>query len=944
MKLRKFLATALILALISGYAAPASAAVSEEKVMDGLLVTQTGAGQYQGQPFNSNNVKVVAVYSDNTEREISDKEYDLFGYKQGESGKQTVTIAYGGMDAELDITVKESDFIYQPGQEVGLELKTNHISSVTWEVSDSSVIQILDTSVAYVWESTSSGMYTGYKQTVELKALKPGLCRLSCRSSSGTVLSYAMISVNKPIESFELNKQEVFLKEGDVSKLDVSILPEDADEKRVSWTSSDRNVVSVDRNGNLEGLKIGDAVVKAHSWNGTDTGECNVHVVKPAEKIELDKTQISFNSRETQHKIKAELYPQDATFKALKYKSADETVATVDDDGTVRAVGNGHTEIIVSSEDGFASASLKVNVAGLADGINVKQDRLDFSEVGQKIQIDAAVTPDDALNKNLIWQSSDPAVVSVDQNGLATAVSLGTAQITVKSEDGDITKTIPAEVHDYCKVIFRSPDIANGLVNLDTKTVKWGDAISIGEMPRKGYSYIGTYEQYDSASGFDGKIRDGSKVTITGDKVFYVDYKEIKTESIELKLPENFRTGDDSFTVLCFSKPEIVADESFTLSSSNQNIAVFNNGSSHYEYYGYNSDQDERGPGVFLAGEGDLTLTSSTPDGSCSDRIQLVIRKTNFNSYFVAEKGSPEAIMFADQSKARLYGNNRYDTSIRTADALKKAWNISKFDNIIVADGRNYADALAGSYLAKVKNAPILLVGSDSGSQQQASRYISQNLKTGGTVYILGGTGAVSANFENMISTYDVKRLAGDNRWLTNIEILKEAGVNDGELVVCSGMDFADSLSASSVGKPILLVDDKVYSQQISYLHSVNIDNIYIIGGTGAVNNTVANTMKKCGSIKRIAGQNRYETSVAVANRFFGEKYGSAMFAYGDNFPDGLSGSPLAMALDAPLILINNRNTDLAGEYAENMHVYGTITLGGPSLISETAIRNIMNR
>lgn len=157
-------------------------------------------------------------------------------------------------------------------------------------------------------------------------------------------------------------------------------------------------------------------------------------------------------------------------------------------------------------------------------------------------------------------------------------------------------------------------------------------------------------------------------------------------------------------------------------------------------------------------------------------------------------------------------------------------------------------------------------------------------------------------------------------------------------------MDFADSLSASSVGKPILLVDDKVYSQQISYLRSVNIDNIYIIGGTGAVNNTVANTMKKYGSIERIAGQNRYETSVAVANRFFGEKYGSAMFAYGDNFPDGLSGSPLAMALDAPLILINNRNTDLAGEYAENMHVYGTITLGGPSLISETAIRNIMNR
>ena len=323
----------------------------------------------------------------------------------------------------------------------------------------------------------------------------------------------------------------------------------------------------------------------------------------------------------------------------------------------------------------------------------------------------------------------------------------------------------------------------------------------------------------------------------------------------------------------------------------------------------------------------------------------LYFKTDRFSTYAVTSSDSPEGIIPSDRTSIRIFGNNRYDTSINVAEALKEALRISEFDNIIVADGDNYADALAGSYLAKVKNAPILVIGDDFGSQRQAERYIKENLSSEGRVYILGGTGAVPESFENNLAGYDVKRLAGSDRFLTNIAILKETGVEGDGILVCSGMQFADSLSASAVGKPVLLVDDKITDAQKEYLKTIKNEEYCIIGGYGAVNYNVENEIKEYGDIIRLSGLNRYETSAAVADHFFGfgVERKTAVLAYGGNFPDGLSGGPLAMALDAPLVLVDNRNTIMAQSYIFNHRIYQNIVLGGPTLISDEAVQNIMN-
>jgi putative cell wall-binding protein len=294
------------------------------------------------------------------------------------------------------------------------------------------------------------------------------------------------------------------------------------------------------------------------------------------------------------------------------------------------------------------------------------------------------------------------------------------------------------------------------------------------------------------------------------------------------------------------------------------------------------------------------------------------------------------------ETNLRIYGLDRYETSLKTADALKSSLGVSAFENIIVADGRAYADALAGTYLAKVKDAPILVVGADEQSQSKVLAYIKSNLKASGTVYILGGTGAVSSAFETAIKsvTKNVKRLAGDNRYATNIAILKESGVDSEEILVCSGLNFADSLSASAVGMPILLVGTELTTTQLAYLKSLDSNKYYIIGGTGAVSEKVKSQLSRW-STERIYGSNRYETSVAVAKAFFDDKTKSVVLAYGLNFPDGLSGGPLAMSIGAPLILSTTSNTSAAESYVTQIDLKGVVVLGGVSLISNAAVQSI---
>lgn len=289
------------------------------------------------------------------------------------------------------------------------------------------------------------------------------------------------------------------------------------------------------------------------------------------------------------------------------------------------------------------------------------------------------------------------------------------------------------------------------------------------------------------------------------------------------------------------------------------------------------------------------------------------------------------------RSAYRIYGDNRYETAYRTADQLKEALNVDTFDTIVVAYGRNFADALAGSYLAIQMDAPILLTQDSEDSNVQA--YIEENLTAGGKVYILGGTAVVSQSFEDSLKSagINVERLYGDSRYLTNLAILNKAGLNGKEILVCTCTSFADSLSASAANLPILLVNNdtgKLTEEQKAYLQTLNGCTFYIIGGTAAVSDDLAAQLAEYGKIERVYGNSREETSVKVAETFCGSADTVAL-AYSRNFPDGLCGGPLAYHLGAPLLLVNAGQEAYAADYVAKNSVEKGIILGGTAVIPD---------
>ena len=290
----------------------------------------------------------------------------------------------------------------------------------------------------------------------------------------------------------------------------------------------------------------------------------------------------------------------------------------------------------------------------------------------------------------------------------------------------------------------------------------------------------------------------------------------------------------------------------------------------------------------------------------------------------------------------RISGSNRYKTSISVADAVLEKNHSDKFDSIIICSGLNYPDALTGSYLSTVINAPIMLIN-DSNSDLIVS-YVKNHISQEGRIYILGGTNAVSSAVENKLKSIaktDTRRIQGANRYETNLRILKESADLGKELMVCTGTGYADSLSASSCGLPVLLVaKDGLNASQKAFLSVNEFDRITILGGTNAVNSSIENELTEYGSVRRLQGANREETSYKIAKEYFPQAE-FALVAFSGNYPDGLCGGLLGYLYKAPILLVSENRYQDARQYVESNTIYNGKVLGGTSVISDTTVCRI---
>lgn len=132
----------------------------------------------------------------------------------------------------------------------------------------------------------------------------------------------------------------------------------------------------------------------------------------------------------TENQAEAEAIAKAAEKLDLTWTSSDETVATVDEDGLVTAVGPGAAEITVSVADGNISSTCLVTVTVTATGVTVPETLELVTNGENTANLDAKATPEDATGITVTYESSDPSIVKVDETGLVTAVANGEADIT----------------------------------------------------------------------------------------------------------------------------------------------------------------------------------------------------------------------------------------------------------------------------------------------------------------------------------------------------------------------------------------------------------------------------------------------------------------------------------------------------------------------------------
>ena len=302
---------------------------------------------------------------------------------------------------------------------------------------------------------------------------------------------------------------------------------------------------------------------------------------------------------------------------------------------------------------------------------------------------------------------------------------------------------------------------------------------------------------------------------------------------------------------------------------------------------------------------------------------------------------------------SRIFGKNRFKTAVAVEEALLELDNNAKYDYVIVANGMNFADALSGASLSAARhNAPILLVSDSPQVIQDTADEIAAHLTSDGAVFILGGYGAVPGDMEVALNkkgiyTNRILRFKGKDRYDTNLKILEfcEYTMDMDQIMLCSGTSFADALSASAVGLPIMLVGQELTLDQEAFFMAHD-PYIYLIGGTGAVSQEIADELQYGFEYKyqRLSGKNRYITSQNVAEYFFPHQPFYAVLAYGQNFPDGLAGGPLAHKLKGPLLLVDDNNYMPAEEYFYYHDPRYAVVLGGESLISDYTAKRILMR
>ncbi len=273
---------------------------------------------------------------------------------------------------------------------------------------------------------------------------------------------------------------------------------------------------------------------------------------------------------------------------------------------------------------------------------------------------------------------------------------------------------------------------------------------------------------------------------------------------------------------------------------------------------------------------------------------------------------------------SRINGKNRYETSVKLSN------NYDNSDVVVLANGKDFPDALAGSGLASSLKAPLLLVDSDTIPSVVSKEIERLNAKS---IIVLGGKNTIKDSALSNVNA-DITRIAGSNRYDTSIKIAENIKILTG-LIVVNGNNFPDALSAGGLtldNKAVILTDGKTLDlpKKLSNLP------VTVLGGNNSVSENIASKY----NADRISGKDRYQTSLLATKKSNKE---NVLIADGTNYPDALSAITLANKMPASILLTSPKTINEESlSYIDNLNK--AIIIGGPNSISanvENALKGI---
>lgn len=276
------------------------------------------------------------------------------------------------------------------------------------------------------------------------------------------------------------------------------------------------------------------------------------------------------------------------------------------------------------------------------------------------------------------------------------------------------------------------------------------------------------------------------------------------------------------------------------------------------------------------------------------------------------------------QQTTRISGKDRITTSVEIS---KSAYTTS--ENVVLASGFNFADALSAGQLASALDAPLLLSSQDKLDSQTKNEINRLKAKK---VFVVGGDNAISkTGIDTTLKSekIDVTRLEGQDRYSTSQKVMEKTKeiINPEYLLIASGKNFPDALAATG-----FFVNHKsvmVLSDGNSYPKS-NLKEIAI----GGKNQLPLKGFKG----RRVSGKDRYETALEIAKLSF-DKNNNAILASGEVFADSLSAVSLTKKHNAPIILTQSDSlTENAKKYLNGKNVF---IVGGEKTVAKNILTNI---